>query len=1199
MNYFGGAETRLIRGERFGVAARRLTLDGDVQFLIEWEQPGPLSPPLGTTASGVTTSIKLLSDDEGVAAQKRAESVLSSPEKATTSEASSPPYDCVTSPKKSATDKEKKRPLWKPVLGGIENPALETKGVSALALAAGVAKPPSVSSSTTCSTVTSPARIESRGPCSMTNSNQNDAQSNVSGDSSSKLYSKPRSKNDGEGAKTTLVKSLVPEPRTNPPSAATTSPSLVNSVPSTVESTSLKSTSVISIFPVVTTKDTFGNSLSDRDGKNPIVPVTTSSSSTSQQMTKISKTEASKLQTGIDKFPHTVKSTNESTSNTGCMGNVTPTSSNQANNGTRESSCLQRNSPMSHRGQDGGSDKCSIHDKSPGSSSGINKNDPLGKSLRESSTSMLSDKRSSSVIKPNTSQEQKSVSEEQCLKTVSMGGSSTAVPTTSGEFEIMLCRSVESVKDENSTVLATSSVTSSSLNTPKEPSVTSTAHTSSSLGGSDSGFVSDDADKKHEKDTPLPEVIKVSDNSGGSIGTYESDMVEDQEFDLVIDDCLEEDAVLVNGIAERDDIIDSVQVKEGVQKKNDICKVDNEVGKIRWDEYLKESVQNSSQDKSKNVEAEISPIPIIAIDLPITANGFGSKKEDSKKRKIDAVNRDDQCNETIKRAKMEKLSDLDAEKTTPKGAMTLEKSSEVMKHDLKLVEGRPEVASQKDHPAAGKISTLKTILIDRNGHPKSDIKTTGPDGINTPSGESFAGSKDLSEVSSQEMTTPEQSFVHKLTSVDSSKDLAKDRPNSSDTELEISVVMNTSSGKDARRGSLGASLESGVESGISDERLKRKSGLLGKEKEGTEPSPNIEASKEAKVLSETVSNAPGKEISEARQTNVDSPGDFSSISAGDEGTNPEDKTKESNQSKDQTHPEFNDEVADPAGLPSEADVVGEKLVEFHKSSFSEGDRNSKSKFATSEVTPVVEKEVGSQDASGVTAKEKRSELETEVTSLGDDEADEPLKSKQTTRSDASSACTASVPKSENLNNNKASKSDDDEVELIDLTEETQGAVAKLAAVAQTATSVETMTMTAAAAAATATATATATAVAVATATTAAAAMEMTTTTTMTTATTTTLDSKSLNSEDKELHKSGKSKDESDGNTAANNHTMNEASVVVNRCSTESLISPRNCKRAPFVVLTKLEEDETVNKSLPSSVIMFQLCKANSVVKKQQ
>ncbi len=45
-SYFGLAETRICRGERFNVAGRRLDAEGDIQYLIEWEQPSPISPPL-------------------------------------------------------------------------------------------------------------------------------------------------------------------------------------------------------------------------------------------------------------------------------------------------------------------------------------------------------------------------------------------------------------------------------------------------------------------------------------------------------------------------------------------------------------------------------------------------------------------------------------------------------------------------------------------------------------------------------------------------------------------------------------------------------------------------------------------------------------------------------------------------------------------------------------------------------------------------------------------------------------------------------------------------------------------------------------------------------------------------------------------------------------------------------------------------
>lgn len=44
LNSYFGAETRIAKGEKFNVTARRLNLDGDVQYLLEWEQPNPLSP---------------------------------------------------------------------------------------------------------------------------------------------------------------------------------------------------------------------------------------------------------------------------------------------------------------------------------------------------------------------------------------------------------------------------------------------------------------------------------------------------------------------------------------------------------------------------------------------------------------------------------------------------------------------------------------------------------------------------------------------------------------------------------------------------------------------------------------------------------------------------------------------------------------------------------------------------------------------------------------------------------------------------------------------------------------------------------------------------------------------------------------------------------------------------------------------------
>ncbi len=54
-SYFGAFDRIVHRGERFGVAARRLTMDGDVQFLIEWDQPGPLSPPMASPSPSAAT----------------------------------------------------------------------------------------------------------------------------------------------------------------------------------------------------------------------------------------------------------------------------------------------------------------------------------------------------------------------------------------------------------------------------------------------------------------------------------------------------------------------------------------------------------------------------------------------------------------------------------------------------------------------------------------------------------------------------------------------------------------------------------------------------------------------------------------------------------------------------------------------------------------------------------------------------------------------------------------------------------------------------------------------------------------------------------------------------------------------------------------------------------------------------------------
>ena len=39
-NYFG-AQTRIVRGEEFRVKARRLTLNGDIAYLMEWQDSGP------------------------------------------------------------------------------------------------------------------------------------------------------------------------------------------------------------------------------------------------------------------------------------------------------------------------------------------------------------------------------------------------------------------------------------------------------------------------------------------------------------------------------------------------------------------------------------------------------------------------------------------------------------------------------------------------------------------------------------------------------------------------------------------------------------------------------------------------------------------------------------------------------------------------------------------------------------------------------------------------------------------------------------------------------------------------------------------------------------------------------------------------------------------------------------------------------
>eukprot|EP00095_Tigriopus_kingsejongensis_P010712 maker-scaffold179_size282488-snap-gene-1.22 protein:Tk10712 transcript:maker-scaffold179_size282488-snap-gene-1.22-mRNA-1 annotation:"metal-response element-binding transcription factor 2" len=54
-NYFG-AENRINKGERFNVNARRLTMEGDVQYLIEWEHPGPLSPTVELRQINVPSS---------------------------------------------------------------------------------------------------------------------------------------------------------------------------------------------------------------------------------------------------------------------------------------------------------------------------------------------------------------------------------------------------------------------------------------------------------------------------------------------------------------------------------------------------------------------------------------------------------------------------------------------------------------------------------------------------------------------------------------------------------------------------------------------------------------------------------------------------------------------------------------------------------------------------------------------------------------------------------------------------------------------------------------------------------------------------------------------------------------------------------------------------------------------------------------
>lgn len=56
LNSYFGAETRISKGERFSVLAKRLNIDGDVQRLIEWEQPNPLSPNghMLTSASSVS-----------------------------------------------------------------------------------------------------------------------------------------------------------------------------------------------------------------------------------------------------------------------------------------------------------------------------------------------------------------------------------------------------------------------------------------------------------------------------------------------------------------------------------------------------------------------------------------------------------------------------------------------------------------------------------------------------------------------------------------------------------------------------------------------------------------------------------------------------------------------------------------------------------------------------------------------------------------------------------------------------------------------------------------------------------------------------------------------------------------------------------------------------------------------------------------
>ena len=54
-----GAETRISKGETFNVVARRLTINGDIQYLINWERDNFKSSPTDTSTTTTTTPIEL------------------------------------------------------------------------------------------------------------------------------------------------------------------------------------------------------------------------------------------------------------------------------------------------------------------------------------------------------------------------------------------------------------------------------------------------------------------------------------------------------------------------------------------------------------------------------------------------------------------------------------------------------------------------------------------------------------------------------------------------------------------------------------------------------------------------------------------------------------------------------------------------------------------------------------------------------------------------------------------------------------------------------------------------------------------------------------------------------------------------------------------------------------------------------------